>query len=459
MFLLCVSVVVGACTTAPPYQAGPDGQRPQEVSGIRYVEIIGSNSNILIKGDQQPEVILYDTPQVFDRDDETLYLEVDNAEKFRLKVPRNAYVYVENSNGTLLVSDVLGDIEADLTNTEVFVLNSGGQLEIETTNAPINIVKRRGLILNYSATTTNADIHAIIPPDNLNIDLETSNGYFNINNLPVTLVERDAEEFIGYIGSEDSGALELETTNATITLEPVGLKSETNLLTAGVTSGYQEILKRRITQFIGSVNENFAETLRGILEDIDPTSAPGSLQVSSADSEAAATDTPAAIETSDSRESEDGQSQPDRADIVPRRTVVFPFEETNPPAEQLGLGAALSEMLITAIANSPSVTVIERSQINSILEESKYQMSGYTSTEESIKIGNLLNSEIIIVGSVSRFGERVELDARVIRLETGEVLFTQYGSSPDDTLREMVNTLGGDISSSIADIAFEPSSK
>ncbi len=437
MFLLSVSILLGACTTAPPYQATSNEQRPQDVSGIRYVEIIGSSSNIVIKGDQQPEVVLYDTPQVYDRDGETLYLEVDNAEKFRLKVPRNVYVYVENSNGTLLVSDVFGDIEAELTNTEVFVLNPGRQLEIETTNAPINIVKRRGLIVDYSAVTTNADIHAIIPPENLNIELETSNGYFNINNLPVTLVERDAEEFIGYLGSEDSGTLELETTNATITLEPVGLKSGANLLTAGVTGGYQEILRRRITQFIGTVNESFAETLRGILEDIDP-----------------AADTPAASGASISRKSEKGQSQLGRTDIIPRRTVVFPFEETNPPAEQLGLGAALSEMLITAIANSPAVTVIERSQINSILEETKYQMSGYTSTEESIEIGNLLNSEIIIVGSVSRFGERVELDARVLRLETGEVLFTQYGSSSGDKLREMVNTLGSEISNSIADIAY-----
>ena len=455
LFLLSLSVFVGACTTAPPYQARSNEQRPQDVSGIRYVEIIGSSSNIVIKGDQQPEVVLYDTPQVYDRDEETLYVEVDNAEKFRLKVPHDAYVYVENSNGTLLLSDVVGNIEADLTNTEVFVINPGEQLEIETTNGPINIVKRRGRIVDYSAVSTNADIHAIIPPENLNIDLETSSGYFNINNLPVTLVERDAEEFVGYIGSEDSGILELETTNGTITLEPVGLKSGANLLTTGVTSGYQEILKRRINQFIGTVNENFAETLRGILEEIDPAAAPGTQQASSEDSVAAA-DASGRRETSDSRKSQVNQAKPGRADIVSRRTVVFPFEEINPPAEQLGLGAALSEMLITAIANSPAVTVIERSQINSLLEESKYQMSGYTSTEESIEIGNLLNSEIIIVGSVSRFGDRVELDARVIRLETGEVLFTQYGSSPDDKLRDMVNTLGSEISNSIADIAFAP---
>ena len=446
LFLLSVSVFVGACTTAPPYQATSNEQRPQDVSGIRYVEIIGSNSNIVIKGDQQPEVILYDTPQVYDRDEETLYLEVDNAEKFRLKVPQNAYVYVENSNGTLLLSDVVGNIEANLTNTEVFVINPGGQLDIETTNGPINIVKRRGLIVDYSAVSTNADIHAIIPPENLNIDLEASSGYFNINNLPVTLVERDAEEFIGYIGSEDSGILQLETTNGTITLEPVGIKSGANLLATGVTSKYQEILKRRIDQFIGTVNENFAETLRGILEDLEPTPAPASTQGGSASTDGL---------TGPSDPSVDSKKAQEKAAIVPLKTVVFPFVETNPPAKELGLGPALSEMLITAIANSPAVTVIERSRINSILEESEYQLSGFTSTEESIEVGNLLNSEIIIVGSVSRFGQRIELDARVIRLETGEVLFTQYGSSPEDKLRGMVNTLGKDISASITDISFE----
>jgi len=478
LFLLSVSVFVGACTSAPPYQAISNEQRPQDVSGIRYVEIIGSSSNIVIKGDQQSEVVLYDTPQVYDRDQETLYLEVENAEEFRLRVPQNAYVYVENSNGTLLLSDVVGNIEADLINTEVFVINPGAQLEIETTNAPINIVKRGGLIVDYSAVSTNADIHTIIPPENLNIDLKASNGYFNINNLPVTLVERDAEEFIGYIGSEDSGILELETTNATIILEPVGIKSGANLLTAGVTSGYQEVLKRRIAQFIGTVNENFAETLRGILEEIDPTPAPASASASaSASTQGGSTFTdgltgPAAPSVGSSTGASDDSSAgaaatqitpkeglQQKAGIVPLKTVVFPFIETNPPAKELGLGPALSEMLITAIANSPAVTVIERSRINSILEESEYQLSGFTSTEESIEIGTLLNSEIIIVGSVSRFGQRIELDARVIRLETGEVLFTQYGSSPEEKLRGMVNTLGSEISNSIADIAFESSSK
>ncbi len=431
LLLLAVSLIFGACATEPPYQKTSPGQRPQDVQGIRSVEIEASNSNIAIKGEQRGEVVLFDTPSAYDREGDTLYLEVDNAEKFRLTVPHTTRVYVENSNGTLLLSEVFGDIEAELENTEVFVINPGRLLDIETSNGPVNIVKRRGRIINYSAATTNADIHAIIPPENLNIDLETSNGYFNINNLPVTLLERNAEEFVGYIGSENSGTLELETTNSTITLEPVGVRSGANLLATGIASGYQELLKRRINQFLGTVNENFADTLRGILTEIDPASA--------------------SPETATDREQTPRQKA---ANVAPRRTVVFPFEETNPPAEELGLGAALSEMLITAVANSPSVTVIERSQINSILEESKYQMSGYTSTEESIEIGNLLNSEIIIVGSVSRFGERVELDARVIRLETGEVLFTQYGSSPEDKLRQMVNTLGQEISNSIADMSY-----
>ncbi|MFW6208087.1 MAG: CsgG/HfaB family protein [Spirochaetota bacterium] len=431
LMLLCIALILGACVNAPPYKKTAPGQRPQDVKGIHSVKIEASNSNIAIKGEQRREVVLFETPSAYDREGDTLYLEVDNADKFRISVPHTTRIYVENSNGTLLLSEVFGDTEAELENTEVFVINPGRLLDIETSNSPINIVKRRGRIINYSAVTTNADIHTIIPAENLNIDLETSNGYFNINNLPVTLLERNAEEFVGYIGSENSGILELETTNSTITLEPVGVRSGANLLATGIASGYQELLKRRINQFLGTVNENFADTLREILKE----------------------SAPAAHALSDDKESE--HSPPPRtADVVPRRTVVFPFEETNPPAEELGLGAALSEMLITAVANSPSITVIERSQIKSILEESKYQMSGYTSTEESIEIGNLLNSEIIIVGSVSRFGERVELDARVIRLETGEVLFTQYGSSPDDKLREMVNTLGNEISSSIADISY-----
>src|SRR6056297_1225955 len=94
LFLLSVSILVGSCTTAPPYHDKSNGQRPRDVKGIRYVEIIGSNSNIVIKGDQQSEVSIYDTPLMYRRNGETLHLEVDNVEKFRLRVPRNVSVYV-----------------------------------------------------------------------------------------------------------------------------------------------------------------------------------------------------------------------------------------------------------------------------------------------------------------------------------------------------------------------------
>jgi TolB-like protein len=98
------------------------------------------------------------------------------------------------------------------------------------------------------------------------------------------------------------------------------------------------------------------------------------------------------------------------------------------------------------------VTVIERSQIDTVIEESRFQLSGVTTTEESIEVGNILNAEITILGSVSRFGERIELDVRVIRLETGEVLFTQYGSAAQADIREMVNSLGEEISVAIAQL-------
>lgn len=447
-----VIALVSACATAPRSQSR-SAASAQRASSVGVVSIYAENTDIVIRGLERSDVVFDDTYASLERDEDLIELTVENRDEFRVGVPYGTTVRVENTNGSVVVAGTRGDLEADLENSSIFVYDPGANVEISTTNAPVLLVKRLGRIEDYSVETTNAEVNAGVPEGSLNVRLETPEGYFRINNLPLTVLARDEEELEGYIGSEDAGRLEISASNGMITLQPSAAYARAaRSSVAASRSGSSR------DGIFGNISESISDTLTdlGLISRRRSTeSSATSSRTSRADEaegEGATGGSAAAGGAAAGAAGAAAVPEDIPEDVAPRRTVVFPFEEINTAASGNGLGAALSEMLITAIANSPAVTVIERGQIDTVLEETKFQLSGVTSTEESIEIGNILNAEIIILGSVSRFGGRIELDARVIRLETGEVLFTQYGSAADAEVRNMVNTLGEEISVAIAQI-------
>ena len=58
----------------------------------------------------------------------------------------------------------------------------------------------------------------------------------------------------------------------------------------------------------------------------------------------------------------------------------------------------LSERLTSKLISLKKYTVIERSNIEKILKEQKFQYSGCTDTQCAVKIGQMLNSNYIVIG-------------------------------------------------------------
>ena len=82
----------------------------------------------------------------------------------------------------------------------------------------------------------------------------------------------------------------------------------------------------------------------------------------------------------------------------------------------------LSERLTNKLVSLKKYIVIERSNVDKIMKEQKFQYSGCTNNQCAVKIGELLNSNYIIIGSVSKFGTTYSIDARMIDVETSEVV-------------------------------------
>ena len=82
----------------------------------------------------------------------------------------------------------------------------------------------------------------------------------------------------------------------------------------------------------------------------------------------------------------------------------------------------LTQRLTSQIIALSDYTVVERANIDKILKEQKFQHSGCTDRECAVEIGQLLNADVTVVGTVSKLGETYTIDSRIIDVRNGEAL-------------------------------------
>ena len=117
--------------------------------------------------------------------------------------------------------------------------------------------------------------------------------------------------------------------------------------------------------------------------------------------------------------------------------AVFTFEDTNEEEDQESLGKTFSEMLTTALIQSNRFQVLERSQLDKILEEQALELTGTIDEETAVDVGKLLGIDAIVVGSTRFLKNKIEIDARIVDAENGKAHVAASVSVEDESeLRE-----------------------
>jgi antitoxin component YwqK of YwqJK toxin-antitoxin module/TolB-like protein len=84
--------------------------------------------------------------------------------------------------------------------------------------------------------------------------------------------------------------------------------------------------------------------------------------------------------------------------------------------------SALTDRLRNEVIKFTDNIVVERGKIDEILNEQGFQLSGCTSSECMVEVGKLLGANQIIGGSISNIGNTFSVNARIIDVETGEII-------------------------------------
>jgi len=100
--------------------------------------------------------------------------------------------------------------------------------------------------------------------------------------------------------------------------------------------------------------------------------------------------------------------------------------------------AALTDRLIVELFRTNRFKVLEREMLDRIIEEQKFQLSGCNSDQCLVKLGQLANVQQIVAGSISKVGQVYTISARLISVETAQVLTTGIYDNEGDISNLMV---------------------
>jgi len=115
-----------------------------------------------------------------------------------------------------------------------------------------------------------------------------------------------------------------------------------------------------------------------------------------------------------------------------------------------GLRKGLPSMMITRLNGGTDLKVIERERIQWILDELELQRKGdVVDQSTAVRTGKLLGANAVVFGSYIVHEEEMMVQARVVEVETGEVLLgEQVKGSPDD-FATLIQDLSTEITRSI----------
>ena len=129
-----------------------------------------------------------------------------------------------------------------------------------------------------------------------------------------------------------------------------------------------------------------------------------------------------------------------------KNIAVLQFDAENVSTSEAKI---LTNRLNDELFNFGKFTVIERAQIEPVLKEQGFQQSGCVSSECAVEAGKLLGVDQIVTGSIGKIGSYYTVSARMIDVQTGEVLKNSkrdISGSIDLILRNTMKVLAAELS-------------
>ena len=137
---------------------------------------------------------------------------------------------------------------------------------------------------------------------------------------------------------------------------------------------------------------------------------------------------------------------PGRAqDVYP--AAVLPFQERGSGVK--GFGEKVSDLLFAELSTNPELWLVERSEIEKVMQETELNLSGAVTPAQATQVGQLIGAKILITGSVIEADRTMYVVAKIIGTETTRVLGKSVKGSLNAALGPMVEDLAGQVAETV----------
>jgi TolB-like protein len=126
------------------------------------------------------------------------------------------------------------------------------------------------------------------------------------------------------------------------------------------------------------------------------------------------------------------------------RSVSADAERFNP------MEKGFAELMISQLKESVSLKVVERERIQWLLDEIGLENDpGKFDANSAVRVGKLLGAHSVLLGSFIKFKDEIRLLARLVKVETGEIIATEQMSGDADEFFEVAEQLGAKLAKKI----------
>ena len=105
----------------------------------------------------------------------------------------------------------------------------------------------------------------------------------------------------------------------------------------------------------------------------------------------------------------------------------------------------LQQMLITELAVNSQLRLVERSRLRSLFEEQDIGASGRVDANTAARIGKLIGARYMILGGFIDWYSDFRIDARIVDVETSEIVKTQRARDDRANMYDIVVELANNI--------------
>jgi curli biogenesis system outer membrane secretion channel CsgG len=114
------------------------------------------------------------------------------------------------------------------------------------------------------------------------------------------------------------------------------------------------------------------------------------------------------------------------------------------------LSKGMAEMLITELAQNPSIRVVERTQLQRVIDEQNLGSGNRVDKETAVRIGKILGAQHLLMGAfVIDPHENLRIDVRSVNAETSQIEYVETISGKAERLLPMVSELGAKVNAGL----------